>query len=72
LTNFLSELTVAVLMKLAAVVFFTPVFLFAGILVGGIGAVCGQIYMGKYPDFRPYYLTHRSCSVATECKTRDE
>jgi hypothetical protein len=72
LTDFFSELTVAMLIKLAAVVFFTPVFLFAGILVGGIGAVCGQIYMGKYPDFCPYYLTHRPSSVATQCKARDE
>ncbi|KAJ6589849.1 P-loop containing nucleoside triphosphate hydrolase protein [Mycena vulgaris] len=43
----LIELTVAMLIKLFAVVLFTPVFFFAGALVGIIGAVCGQIYIAS-------------------------
>ncbi|KAJ6589838.1 P-loop containing nucleoside triphosphate hydrolase protein [Mycena vulgaris] len=43
----LIELTVTMLIKLFAVVLFTPVFFFAGALVGIIGAVCGQIYIAS-------------------------
>ncbi|PBK89786.1 P-loop containing nucleoside triphosphate hydrolase protein [Armillaria gallica] len=39
------ELTLAMLIKFIAVVAFTPVFLFPGILVGILGVWCGQIYM---------------------------
>ncbi|SJL07707.1 uncharacterized protein ARMOST_11057 [Armillaria ostoyae] len=39
------ELTLAMLIKFIAVVAFTPVFLFPGILVGVLGAWCGQIYI---------------------------
>ncbi|KAK0238173.1 hypothetical protein EDD85DRAFT_833297 [Armillaria nabsnona] len=39
------ELTLAMLIKFIAVVAFTPIFLFPGILVGILGAWCGQIYI---------------------------
>ncbi|KAJ7141437.1 hypothetical protein C8R44DRAFT_763446 [Mycena epipterygia] len=43
----LLELTLAMLMKFFAVVFFTPVFFFAGALVGIIGAITGRIYIAS-------------------------
>ncbi|KAJ6521925.1 P-loop containing nucleoside triphosphate hydrolase protein [Mycena vulgaris] len=43
----LIEMTVTMLIKLFAVVLITPVFFFAGALVGIIGAVCGQIYIAS-------------------------
>ncbi|KAK0192579.1 hypothetical protein F5146DRAFT_1040547 [Armillaria mellea] len=39
------ELTLAMLIKFIAVVAFTPIFLFPGILVAILGAWCGQIYI---------------------------
>ncbi|KAJ7141418.1 hypothetical protein C8R44DRAFT_763397 [Mycena epipterygia] len=42
----LMELTISLLMKFFAVVFFTPVFFFAGALVAIIGAIVGRIYIG--------------------------
>ncbi|KAJ7481603.1 hypothetical protein FB451DRAFT_1030640 [Mycena latifolia] len=39
--------SVNMLVKLCAIVIFTPVFFFAGIFVGITGAVCGQIYMAS-------------------------
>ncbi len=39
------ELTLAMLIKFIAVVAFTPIFLFPGILVGILGVWCGQIYI---------------------------
>ncbi|KAJ6498923.1 P-loop containing nucleoside triphosphate hydrolase protein [Mycena sanguinolenta] len=41
------ESTVSMLVKFAAVVLFTPVFFFAGAIVGIIGAMCGRIYMAS-------------------------
>ncbi|KAK0458994.1 uncharacterized protein EV420DRAFT_1541764 [Desarmillaria tabescens] len=40
-----SELTLAMLIKFAAIVAFTPIFLFPGILVAILGAWCGQVYI---------------------------
>ncbi|KAJ7272088.1 hypothetical protein B0H12DRAFT_1200283 [Mycena haematopus] len=41
------QLTLAMLIKFAAVVLFTPVFFFAGAVVGILGAMCGRIYMAS-------------------------
>ncbi|KAJ7495858.1 hypothetical protein B0H11DRAFT_2000914 [Mycena galericulata] len=41
------DLTFAVVFKFLAVVVFTPVFFFVGLLVGLIGGWCGQIYMAS-------------------------
>jgi len=41
----LIELTMAMFMKLCAVVFMTPIFLIPGIIVGAFGGWIGQIYM---------------------------
>ncbi|KAK0203772.1 hypothetical protein DFS33DRAFT_1431870 [Desarmillaria ectypa] len=41
----LSEMTLGMLIKFAAIVAFTPIFLFPGILVAILGAWCGQIYI---------------------------
>ncbi|KAJ7268668.1 hypothetical protein B0H12DRAFT_1009709 [Mycena haematopus] len=43
----LIECTVTMLVKFAAVVLFTPVFFFAGAVVGILGAMCGRIYMAS-------------------------
>jgi hypothetical protein len=42
---YLSEMTIAMLIKFSAVVLITPVFLFPGILVAFLGGLCGQIYI---------------------------
>ena len=39
------ELTVVVLLRLAAVVYMSPVFVFPGFVVGAVGGWCGQVYM---------------------------
>lgn len=41
----LSEMTMAMLVKFSAVVYLTPVFLGPGILVAILGGWCGQIYI---------------------------
>ncbi|KAJ6594276.1 hypothetical protein B0H19DRAFT_1094788 [Mycena capillaripes] len=41
------DLTISMLIKFGAVVLFTPVFFFAGALVGILGAACGRIYMAS-------------------------
>ncbi|KAJ7497652.1 hypothetical protein FB451DRAFT_240230 [Mycena latifolia] len=40
-------ITLSLLIKFSAVVLFTPIFFFAGLLVGITGAVCGQIYIAS-------------------------
>ncbi|KAJ7691269.1 hypothetical protein B0H17DRAFT_1159808 [Mycena rosella] len=45
--NGLIEVTFTMLVKFVAIVLFTPVFFFAGLFVGVVGAVCGQIYMAS-------------------------
>ncbi|KAF9455005.1 hypothetical protein P691DRAFT_813919 [Macrolepiota fuliginosa MF-IS2] len=39
------EITMSMVMKLAAVVFMTPIFLIPGLIVGAVGGWVGQIYM---------------------------
>ncbi|KAJ7630594.1 P-loop containing nucleoside triphosphate hydrolase protein [Roridomyces roridus] len=41
----LLEMTVSMLVKFSAVILFTPVFFFPGVLVGVLGGWCGQIYI---------------------------
>ncbi|KAJ7225905.1 P-loop containing nucleoside triphosphate hydrolase protein, partial [Mycena pura] len=41
----LLEMTVSMIVKFAAVILFTPVFVFPGVLVGLLGGWCGQIYI---------------------------
>lgn len=41
----LAEMTLAMLVKFGAVVFFSPAFFLPGVLVAIIGGWCGQIYM---------------------------
>ncbi|CAK5280078.1 unnamed protein product [Mycena citricolor] len=41
----LSEMTVSMIVKFAAVILFTPVFFIPGVLVGALGGLCGQIYI---------------------------
>ncbi|KAJ7807314.1 hypothetical protein B0H14DRAFT_3483418 [Mycena olivaceomarginata] len=43
----LIECTVSMSVKFFAVVLFTPVFFFAGLVVGVLGAICGRIYMAS-------------------------
>lgn len=39
------ELSITFFMRLAAVVYMSPIFVFPGILVGTLGGWCGQVYM---------------------------
>jgi hypothetical protein len=41
----LAEMTISMLVKLGAVVFFSPAFFFPGVLVATVGGWCGQVYM---------------------------
>lgn len=41
----LIDMTVSMLMKLAAVVLFTPFFVIPGVLMAVVGGYCGQIYI---------------------------
>ncbi|KAF7321911.1 ATP-binding cassette transporter [Mycena kentingensis (nom. inval.)] len=41
------SIVVSAIIKLSAVVFFAPVFFFAGVLVGIIGGACGHVYMAS-------------------------
>ncbi|KAJ6489479.1 hypothetical protein C8R47DRAFT_1177182 [Mycena vitilis] len=41
------EMTVSAIIKFGAVVLFTPVFFFAGALVGILGGLCGKIYIAS-------------------------
>jgi hypothetical protein len=43
--KWLTEITVSMFVKLAAVVFMTPIFLVPGVIVGAFGGWIGQIYM---------------------------
>ncbi|KAJ7465185.1 hypothetical protein FB451DRAFT_1488697 [Mycena latifolia] len=43
----LIHISMSMLIKFSAVVLFTPIFFFAGLLVGITGAVCGQIYIAS-------------------------
>ncbi|KAJ7094121.1 P-loop containing nucleoside triphosphate hydrolase protein [Mycena epipterygia] len=43
----LLELSITLLVRFSAIVFFTPVFFFAGALIGILGAVTGQIYIAS-------------------------
>ena len=42
---YLSEMTMSMLVKFAAVVILTPIFLIPGVLVAVLGGICGQIYI---------------------------
>ena len=41
----LVEVTLILLLRFAAIVFFTPVFVIPSLMVGGLGRWCGQMYM---------------------------
>jgi len=43
--GWLTEMTIAMLVKFGAVVFFSPAFLLPGVFVAITGGWCGQIYM---------------------------
>ncbi|KAF7978858.1 hypothetical protein HWV62_44329 [Athelia sp. TMB] len=43
--NYLADLSLTMLVKLVAIVWFTPVFVFPGLIVALLGGWCGQIYI---------------------------
>jgi hypothetical protein len=43
--GWLSEMTLTMLVKFAAVLLFTPIFLLPGLVVAVLGGMCGQIYI---------------------------
>lgn len=40
-----TELSISLLIKLGAVIVYTPIFVIPGLVVFGIGGLCGQLYM---------------------------
>ena len=43
--SFAAQITLVLLVKLAAVVLYTPVFFFPSLLIGALGSWLGQVYM---------------------------
>ncbi|TDL29986.1 P-loop containing nucleoside triphosphate hydrolase protein [Rickenella mellea] len=69
--SWLCEMTITLLVKLGAVVSFTPIFVFPGIAVGALGNWCGQIYIKaqlavkrEMSNARSPVLSHFGAAVA--------
>ncbi len=43
--GFVVELTISMFLKFLAIIYFSPKFLFPGIVVAALGGLCGQIYI---------------------------